>query len=75
MSEYRLVIGHTDVINRGVNLNINPRMNKTTFIIVFSLAMQAITVKQIRKNEVLKFLIVINPLDLILTKSQSGVCQ
>ena len=48
-------------------------MNKTTFIIVFSLAMQAITVKQIRKNEVLKFLIVINPLDLILTKSQSGV--
>ena len=31
-------------------------MKKTTFIIAFSLAMQAIAVKQIRKNEVLKFL-------------------
>ena len=39
-----------------VNLNINPRMKKTTFIIAFSLVMQAIAVKQIRKNEVLKFL-------------------
>ena len=39
--------------------------------------MQAMAVKQIRKNEVLKFLglIVINLLDLILTKSLSGACQ
>ena len=52
-------------------------MKKTTFIIAFSLAMQAMAVKQIRKNEVLKFLglIVINLLDLILTKSLSGACQ
>ena len=53
-----------------LNLNINPRMKKTTFIIVFSLAMQVIPVKQIRKNEVWNswVKIVINPLDLILTK-------
>ena len=31
-------------------------MKRTTFIIAFLLAMQAIAVRQIRKNEVLKFL-------------------
>ena len=40
----------------AVNLNTNPRMKKMTFIIAFSLAIQATAVKQIRKNEVLKFL-------------------